>query len=166
MSLRCAGWIRAGTRTAQAEDGTVKPGGPDDNLVSRMQHAARSGETFARRVFSGAGIYGVIVLLPMYFMEAAIGRDYPPPITHPEHFYGFVGVALTWQIVFLLIARDVRRYRLMMLPSILEKLTFGIPAWVLYATGRAPGSIAAAGSIDLLLGLLFVLAFLRTRQEG
>ena len=52
--------------------------------------------TFARRTFLVAAVYGVIVLLPQSFMEAAIGRDYPPPITHPEHFYGFVGVALAW----------------------------------------------------------------------
>ena len=27
---------------------------------------------------------------------------YPPTITHPDFFYGFVGVALVWQLVFLL----------------------------------------------------------------
>lgn len=46
--------------------------------------------TFARRVFFIAAVYGVIVLVPQYFMEARSGRDFPPPITHPEHFYGFV----------------------------------------------------------------------------
>lgn len=125
-----------------------------------LQHT--SGETFARRVFLGAGIYGLIVLLPMYFLEETIGRQTPPPITHPEHFYGFVGVAVAWQIVFLLISRDVRRYRPLMLPAILEKLAFGVPAWVLYASGRAAGSVAAAGSVDLVLGALFLAAFVRT----
>ena len=43
-----------------------------------------SGDRFARRVFMVAGVYGLIVLLPQYSMEAQIGRDYPPPITHPE----------------------------------------------------------------------------------
>lgn len=121
---------------------------------------------FASRVFLVAGIYGVIVLLPQYFLEGQIGRDYPPPITHPEHFYGFIGVALTWQIVFVLIARDVVRYRLLMVPAVLEKLSFGIPALVLYAGGRTAASVAAAGTIDLVLGALFVLAFLGTRREG
>jgi hypothetical protein len=49
---------------------------------------------FARVVFLVAGIYGILVLLPQYFLEERIGIDSPPPITHPEHFYGFVGVAL------------------------------------------------------------------------
>ena len=52
------------------------------------------GRSFARRVFLGAGIYGLVVLAPQYFLEEQIGHDYPPPITHPEHFYGFVGLAL------------------------------------------------------------------------
>jgi hypothetical protein len=56
--------------------------------------------TFAKRVFFLAGVYGILALTPMYFLEARLGRDFPPPITHPEHFYGFVGVALAWQVLF------------------------------------------------------------------
>lgn len=37
---------------------------------------------FACRTFPGAGLYGLVVLLPMYFLEGRIGRDTPPPITH------------------------------------------------------------------------------------
>ena len=40
--------------------------------------------SFARRVYTVAGIYGLIVMLPQYFLEDRIGRDYPPPITHPD----------------------------------------------------------------------------------
>ena len=47
---------------------------------------------FARIVFLVAGIYGLLVVAPQYFLEARIGRDTPPAITHPEFFYGFVGV--------------------------------------------------------------------------
>ena len=43
-----------------------------------------AGARFASRVFRIAAIYGLIVLLPQYFMEGRIGRDTPPPITHPE----------------------------------------------------------------------------------
>ena len=120
---------------------------------------------FPKRVFLTAGIYGIIVLLPQYFLEGKIGRDYPPPITHPEHFYGFIGVALAWQFVFLIIARDVQRYRLLMLPAILEKLSFGLAAVALYATGRAAPSVAAVGSIDLVLAVLFALAYRMTRES-
>jgi hypothetical protein len=43
-------------------------------------------QKFFARVFLGAGVYGIIVLLPQYFLEAKLGRDFPPPLTHPEHF--------------------------------------------------------------------------------
>ena len=43
---------------------------------------------FAKIVFLVAGIYGLIVLLPLYFLEERTGRDFPPPITHPEYYYG------------------------------------------------------------------------------
>jgi purine-cytosine permease-like protein len=123
-----------------------------------------SDERFARSVFRIAGIYGLIVLLPQYFMEAQIGRDYPPAITHPEHFYGFVGVALAWQFVFLVIASDARRYRPLMVPAILEKLAFFVPTLWLYANGRVAPVVLAVSSVDVILGALFLAAFLATRQ--
>ena len=36
---------------------------------------------FARRVYLIAAIYGLIVLVPQYFMEGKNGRDFPPAIT-------------------------------------------------------------------------------------
>src|SRR5262249_33475694 len=120
---------------------------------------------FARRVFLVAGIYGIIVLVPPYFAEAGLGPGFSPPLNYPEHFYGFIGVALAWQFAFLLIAGDVQRYRLFMLPAILEKLAFGIPAVVLYVQGRIPPMVLGVGSIDLVLAVLFILAFRATRGE-
>ncbi len=117
---------------------------------------------FAKRTFLFAGAYGVLVLLPQYFLEAQIGRDYPPPITHPEHFYGFIGTALAWQAVFFVLSTNPVRYRPMMIPAILEKLAFGVPAVVLFSQGRLAGMVFAFGVIDLCLGALFALAFIRT----
>lgn len=119
-------------------------------------------DRFARAVFRIAAIYGLIVLVPQYFLEAKIGRDTPPPITHPEYFYGFLGVAIAWQIAFLIIAQEPVRYRLMMIPAILEKATFAVAALALFAGDRLTGQMLGAGMIDLLLGTLFVVAFLRT----
>ena len=113
---------------------------------------------FARRVFTGAGIYGLIVLVPQYFLAARIGADTPPPITHQEYFYGFIGVAVAWQLVFLLIGQDPERYRPLTIPAVLEKLAFGVPAIILYAEGRLPGSVLFFGLIDLTLAALFVAA--------
>ena len=122
------------------------------------------GPRFAKRVFLVAGIYGIIVLLPQYLVESGIALDLPAPIARPEHFYGFIGVALSWQFVFLVIARDVHRYRPLMLVSVLEKLSFGLPVVILYAADRVSAGVLGAGAIDLALGALFGLAFLVSRD--
>ncbi len=119
---------------------------------------------FAKWVFTIAGVYGILGLAPQYFMEARIGRDFPPPITHPEHFYGFVGVALAWQVLFLIIARDPVRLRPAMLPGILEKLSFGIAALMLFAQGRVPALIVIFGVIDLVFAALFFIAWRKTER--
>jgi hypothetical protein len=77
---------------------------------------------FAKVVFWVAGIWGFLVLTPLYFMFDLIGQKDPPPITHPGFFYGFVRVALAWQVAFIIIAIDAVRYRPPMIPSILEKV--------------------------------------------
>lgn len=129
--------------------------------VSRID---QPGSAFARRVFLCAGIYGIVALAPQYLLETGIGPDLPP-LTRPEHFYGFIGTALVWQFVFLLIARDVRRYRPLMPIAVLEKLVFGLPAAVLYGRGRVGGEVLVFGTIDLLLGTLFALSYRATRSD-
>ena len=119
---------------------------------------------FAKMVFLVAGIYGLIVLLPMYFLEEQVGHDYPPPITHPEYFYGFIGLAVAWQVLFLVLSRDPVRYRPMMLPSILEKAVFFVPAVVLYLQQRLPMMTFGFAMIDAMLGVLFAIAYLKTKQ--
>jgi hypothetical protein len=120
---------------------------------------------FAKIVFWIAAIWGVLVLAPLYFMFDLIGRNDPPPITHPGFFYGFVGAALAWQIVFFVIATDPVRYRPLMIPSVLEKVSYVAPVVVLVLQGRMhPSDLVFVGS-DLLLGVLFVLAYLKARPD-
>jgi hypothetical protein len=118
--------------------------------------------TFARRVFLIAAVYGLIVMVPQYFLENRIGRDTPPPITHAEYYYGFIGVAIAWQFAFLVISRDPVRYRPMMVPAILEKATFAVATALLFMMGRLSGQMLAAGMLDATLGVLFVAAYVRT----
>lgn len=115
----------------------------------------------ARLIFALAGIYGIVVLLPMYFERAHIDKVYPPAITHLEFYYGFVGVGLAWQAAFLIIASNPVRYRPLMLACILEKLTYGLAVLVLAFQNRVAGAIMAFGTIDLVWAALFVVAFLR-----
>jgi hypothetical protein len=121
---------------------------------------------FAKRLFSIAGIYGLAVLLPQYFLEAKNGRDFPPPITHPEYYYGFVGLAVAWQVLFLFIARDPVRYRAMMIPAVLEKASFGVAAIVLFLLRGLSPVVLGFAVVDLILGALFVLAYKKTPERA
>jgi hypothetical protein len=116
----------------------------------------------ATLIYRVAAVYGILALAPQYFMETRIGVDTPPPITHPEFFYGFVGLALVWQFAFLVIAGDPIRFRALMPITVLEKLSFGIPAVLLWAQGRLAGLMLLGGVTDLVLALLFCLAWVRT----
>jgi len=122
------------------------------------------GIKFARWIFTIAGIYGIIILLPQYFMEDRFAHDLPPAITHPEHFYGFIGVTSAWQLVYLLIGTDPIRYRPIMAIGMLGKLSFGIACFVLYLQGRLAPIVLAASSVDLILVVLFGISFLMTRS--
>jgi hypothetical protein len=117
---------------------------------------------FAKIVFWIAGIWGVLVITPLYFLFDLISRTDPPPITHPGFFYGFVGTALAWQIAFFFIANDPLRYRPLMIPSVLEKLTYSSAVVVLVLQGRMRASDLVFGVTDLLLGVLFVIAYFKT----
>lgn len=120
---------------------------------------------FAKIVFLGAGVWGVLVLTPLYFLYDLIGQRDPPPITHPGFYYGFAGVALAWQFVFFVIAKHPVRFRVMMIPSVLEKVGFGAPTIVLFVQHRLHPSDLALGCVDLLIGVLFMIAFGATAQR-
>ena len=119
---------------------------------------------FAKIVFLVAGIHGLLILSPLYFLENRVGRETPPAITHPEYFYGFVGVALAWQVLFLVLSTDPVRYRAMIFPCILEKVTWGTALIVLFLQGRLPLSAFAIGSPDWIFAFLFLAAYFKTKS--
>ncbi len=114
--------------------------------------------SFARRVFKIAGIYGLLVLVPQYLVETGLLPGAPLQLTRPSDFYGFVGLAIVWQFVFLLIATDPQRFRALIPLAVLEKLVFGIPVLMLYAVGRVEGIVLVFGTIDLVLASLFFMS--------
>jgi hypothetical protein len=114
---------------------------------------------FARWVFLLAGVSGILMVLPPYFLEQKTGEDYPPPVTRPEYYYGFFGVTLAWQVLFLVIASDPVRYRRAMLPAMLEKASFALAIPVLYAAGRVPGVWLGFASMDGTWLVLFAVAY-------
>jgi len=117
---------------------------------------------FATRVFRWAGIYGLLVVGPQFFLEAKTSADYPPAITHPEFYYGFVGTVVAFQVAFLIIATDPVRYRPLMIPSILEKAFFALGMPLLYLQHRIPTLVLVFSQIDLVLGILFTVSWVRT----
>ena len=121
---------------------------------------------FPRIVYTAAGVYGLFVMLPQYWMEARIGRDTPPAITHAEYFYGFIGVVVAWQLAFLRIARDPELHRAIIPITVVEKLAFGLPALILYAQHRLESSVLAFGILDLVWAVMFTMCGLTTSPRG
>ena len=117
---------------------------------------------FAKVVFWIAGIWGLLVITPLYFLFDLIGKQDPPAITHPGFYYGFVGCALAWQLAFLVIARDPVRFRLMMLPSMVEKFSYATAVVVLVLQARTNQRDLVFAATDLTLGVMFVAAWVKT----
>ena len=117
---------------------------------------------FAKIVFRIAGIWGFLILTPLYFLFDLTGRQDPPAITHPEFYYVFVGVALVWQVGFLIISSDPIRYRPFMIAAILEKLVYVIPIVILYLQHRVASSQLIFVATDFTLCLLFIVSYFKT----
>lgn len=122
--------------------------------------SAATGSRFARRVFLAAVAWGAITLLPLPLLRSQI--EAAGPISHPEYFYGFIGVCIAFQLVFLVIARDPVRFRPLMLCAVAEKALFVLPVLLLVRAGQAPASLLVFAGGDTLWLLLFAWAYQRT----
>jgi hypothetical protein len=120
----------------------------------------------ARRVFRIAGIYGLVVLLPMFFMEGRVAAAMPPAFTHPEYYYGFLGAAATMQLVYLTIATDPVRYTPLMPIAVLAKLNFVAAMAILFAIGRLAPVALGLPAVDLVIGLACAWCWMRLRPRG
>jgi hypothetical protein len=110
--------------------------------------------TFARRVFLTTGIYGILILVPQFFV--------PTTNPQPELYYGFLGAVLAWNLTYLLIARDPARYRPLMLLGSLGKTNFAIAATVLWILGRSPAFLLAFAAIDAVIVAFYLESWRRT----
>jgi hypothetical protein len=121
---------------------------------------------FAKLVFIAAGVWGIAVVTPLYFLIDVTGRQYAPPADYPQFFYGFLSVTTAWQIAFLVIGSNPARFRPLMIPSIVEKLGFVVTVAVLHGQARITAAEATVAAPDLLLGVLFIAAFAKTAASG
>jgi hypothetical protein len=119
---------------------------------------------FAKWVFLLAGVSGLVMILPLY-LEDRFFQEYPPAINRPEFYYGFAGVTLAWQVMFLVIGSDPVRYRVAMLPAMLEKASFALAIPVLYAAERVTAVWLGFAAMDATWLVLFGVAYLRTPKE-
>ncbi len=42
---------------------------------------------FAKSIYLVSGLYGLLILIPQYFLESRNGISFPPAINHPEYYY-------------------------------------------------------------------------------
>ncbi len=119
--------------------------------------------TFAKWVFRIAGIWGVLVLTPLFFGENNEKLVPLPPINHPEYFYGFLTVTLAFQLIFFCISSDPIKYRLLMIPCMCEKFFYDVALLALFLAQRIPSQMLVAAAADLTLGVFFVAAFVKTK---
>lgn len=117
---------------------------------------------FAKVVFWIAAVWGFLVITPLFFLFDKIGVQDPPPITHPGFYYGFVMVALAWQVAFIAIARDPVRMRPIVPVAILEKFGYAAVVITLYLQARMKAPDLVLGCVDGLFGILFVVAYAKT----
>jgi len=121
---------------------------------------------FAKYLFYVAGVWGILVITPLFFIFDKIGQQDPPPVTHPLFYYGFAGVAVAWQFVVLASGSNPVRFRPLMLVSILEKLGYFLPAVVLYLQHRVHPVDLVISCGDALLAVLFFIAYLKTPSSN
>jgi hypothetical protein len=119
---------------------------------------------FARWVFLLAGASGLLMVAPLYLEDRFFQED-PPAINRPEFYYGFVGLCLAWQVMFLVIASDPVRYRTAMLAAMLEKVSFALAIPLLYAAGRVSILWVGFASMDATWLVLFAVAYWLTPKE-
>ncbi|WAT18584.1 hypothetical protein OZN62_03105 [Aurantiacibacter sp. MUD11] len=109
--------------------------------------------TFARRAYLVAAIYGFLAVPQLYFVEA--------PDPHRLLYFAFAGIALVFQGVFVVIARDPVKYTAFIPLTVFEKVSFGVPALAFWSQGQASDSMALGGAVDLLFALLFIVVWRR-----
>ena len=119
----------------------------------------------AKWTFRTAGVFGLIVMIPMLFVENLIEQIMPPPVNHPEFFYGFVVLNICWQILYLFLAKDPIRFRPMMIPAFLAKASAPVALIWLYLQRRISSQWITTSIMDGVFAILFLVSYWATRHE-
>ncbi len=110
---------------------------------------------FAKWVFMIGGIFGLLAMIPLYFIENRIA----PGLKYPEFYYGFIGINIIWQIVYIYISTNPSRSRPIMLFAFFVKILGVISIFWLILTGRTALWWYGIIMTDLIFAVLFLSAF-------
>jgi len=113
----------------------------------------------AKWIFRIAGIYGLVVMIPIAFAEKLIEQIMPPAVNHPEFFYGFVLLNISWQVLYLILSRDPLRFRPLMVPAFIAKASAPLALGWLVMQGRIPSQWVTTAILDGVFALLFLIAY-------
>ena len=113
---------------------------------------------YAKLVFLIGGIYGLLALIPLYFIENQIA----PGLNYPEYYYGFIGINIVWQISYIYIATNPSKFRPIILFAFLVKILGVISISWLILTKRTETWWYGIIISDLVFAVLFLTAFIRT----
>jgi hypothetical protein len=120
--------------------------------------------TFAKWVFTIGGIWGLIIIAPLFFLEGPITAA-SRPFSHPDFFYGFLASTVAWQVGYLVIGRDPARYRPFMLIGAAGKVIYFTSCLTLFLQGRVLPMVPMLTAPDMLLATLYVVAWFRTAPK-
>ena len=120
----------------------------------------------AKWTFRTAGVFGLIVMIPMLFVENLIEQIMPPAVNHPEFFYGFVVLNICWQILYLFLAKDPIRFRPMMIPAFLAKASAPVALIWLYLQRRISSQWITTSIMDGVFAILFLVSYWSTGREA
>lgn len=119
----------------------------------------------AKWTFRTAGIFGLIVMVPMLFIEKLIVEIMPPAVKHPEFFYGFVLLNICWQILYLIVSKDPIRLRPIMIPSFFAKASGPVALLWLHFQDRISSQWVTTIYMDALFAILFLVSYWVTGRE-
>ena len=120
----------------------------------------------AKWTFRIAGIFGLIVMVPLLFAEKLIVQIMPPALNHPEFYYGFIILNICWQILYLFLAKDPIRYRPMMIPAFLAKASGPIALLWLYFQNRISSQWITTTIMDGAFAILFLISCFLLKHES
>lgn len=129
----------------------------------RLKIARPTGEVpgvrYARNAFAIAGVYGLVMTSCLFSIGKSLGAQHPPTMTHPEFFYGFAGLFLAWQVLFLIIALNPVRLRPAMIAGVLQKVAIPLTIVPLFMLGRVGLVLVGLAGVEAFFAVAFGVAY-------